>query len=128
MMRAATNLREGGHRMANARDPVEDYQRALIDLHRCINEFDELRRLLQSTAVACMFGWQNVVVIGIDEAFPAHVIARESHRTIDASNWPTPEKIAKVLLAAHQAQEKALQAWDKIPDDHRAGLSQPPPR
>jgi hypothetical protein len=112
--------------VGEAVDPVQAYQNALFELHRAVGDFDEMRRELQSTAVAMIHGWENVIVAGIEEQFPPHFVNSKTLRTINPRDYPTVEQIAESLLAAHRAREKALQAWEQIAPDRREGLPGPP--
>lgn len=42
-------------------------------------------------------------------------LAKKTVRTIKAIDYPSIDEIAKALLAAHRAQQRAFQVWNRIP-------------
>jgi len=111
-----------------ANDHIRAYQDALHEFEQCLAEFERLRRDLQRATVALIQGWQYVSITGINAQFPQYVCDSEWHRSIRATEWPSAEDLASVLLSAHDAHRRALKAWESIPSDDRASLPQPPRR
>lgn len=115
-----------GIRVGKGRDPVADYQDALVELKRRLDEFDDLRSQLREVAARLIDQWHRIYIAGVPVRFPPHVLSAKTVHVINGIEWPTAEKIAGVLIAAHAAHRKALSAWDDIDPDQRGSLPEPP--
>ncbi len=112
--------------MTDVGDPIRAYEDALRDFHDRLQDLEVLRHKLQRATVALIRGWEHVSVEGLNLDFPRHVLESKSHRIIDAEDWPSAPLIATVLLAIHEAREKAIVAWSNVPPESRESLPEPP--
>ena len=104
-----------------AGNPIADYQQAVKNLETATREAQRIADVVVDVGTK-LRNWKRVSVANSGIGFPTgHDIS------VDASMWPTAQKVGEAIAQYHSAWTAAHNAWSAIPADNRAGL-QPPPR
>jgi hypothetical protein len=68
-------------------------------------------------------GWKSVSLNGVP--LPAEIVLSKNNKTFDAERWPTGEQLKESIARWHELRGKLRNAWDRIPDSRRVGITPP---
>lgn len=103
---------------------IEAYQDALstfTEHERVVSSMIEnMRRALSDLGAG---GWKSVVISGIP--LPAEIVMSGRNKSFDADRWPTGQQLKESIAKWHELRGQLRQAWDRIPDSRRFGITPP---
>ncbi len=109
-----------------ADDPIRTYleSRAAFDKARAgaetgVNTVKAIAKALDH--------WDNLMFSNVNVGFPME-IAMGRVPSINASEWPSVERLAQAVADYHSARSVMRNAWHRVPTDMQSGLQPPPTR
>jgi len=105
-------------------DPIGDYQGALQRLEEAQRHAERYVQTI-SEAARALNDWRNTSVSNVEGIGFSVEVSRSPH-TINASNWPTAEQLARALTTWHGVMGDVSDTWRRIPAERRTGLNPPP--
>ena len=107
-----------------ADNPLSEYVAKLRELDEATAAVQRTVDLIHATSQDLQQDWRQVSVSNVTGGFFDHVMA--SGRRINASQWPTGQQIADLLIRWHTLHFAAERAYSEFPEDQRAEIHPPP--
>ncbi len=107
-------------------DPLRVFMDAKTDYDSKMAEVQDLTKLIDSVAQALRRNPLELMVANVSNVgFPMEVALRQGVPSLDANRWPSGQRIAEVLTAAHAARKRARDTYYALPEAERRNLPEP---
>ena len=105
---------------------VDEYLSDRQEFQRIEDELDRYAEITKAVATALGFSRGRFIFSNTQPGLPAEAGMAPDSKSVDGRGWPTAEQIQEALSRWHDAKHKMHNAWNQIPNEHRAALQKPP--